>query len=81
MHEVDEVWDKAEVVTPPDGRGLRLVDNDVNDSIGIADVEAGPEVTEVSKIVERRKRCRRRRGMNTGSRRSHVVLDLTRGTE
>ena len=42
----------AEVVTPPVGRGLRLVDKDVNDSTGIAHVDAGAEVTEGSKIVE-----------------------------
>ena len=40
-----------EVVTPPVGRGLRLVDVDDN-SIGIAHVDAGTEVTEVSKSVE-----------------------------
>ena len=81
MHEVDEVKDKAEVVTPPVGRGLRLVDMDDNDSSGIAHVDAGTEVTEVSKSVERRRRRRRWRGTNTGSSRSQVWLDLTRGAE
>ena len=51
MHDVDEVRDMAEVATPPVGRGLRLVDVDDN-SIGIAHVDAGTEVTEVSKSVE-----------------------------
>ena len=81
MHEVDEVKDMAEVVTPPVGRGLRLVDMDDNDSTGIAHVDAGTEVTEVSKSAERRRRCRRRRGTNAGSSRSKVGLDLTRVAE
>ena len=51
LRDVDEVVDLAEVVTPPVGRGLRLVDVDDN-SIGIAHVDAGTEVTEVSKSVE-----------------------------
>ena len=70
-----------EVVTPPVGRGLRLVDKDENDSTGIAHVDAGAGVTEVSRSVVRRRRCRRRRGTNTGSSRSQVGLDLTRGVE
>ena len=52
LHDVDEVKDMAEVVTPPVGRGLRLVDMDHKESTGIAHVDAGTEVTEVSKSVE-----------------------------
>ena len=52
LRDVDEVMDIVEVVTPPVGRGLRLVDMDDTDSTGNAHVDAGTEVTEVSKSVE-----------------------------
>ena len=40
------------MVTPPVGRGLRLVDTDDPDSSGIAHVDAEMGATEASKSVE-----------------------------